>query len=221
MKKRHIRDYAELRPLVEEMGILPLFPGAIQGYSLWDYTDEADWFQGDSEYDPWEWRCRAAAEGHLAYGKFFGGKAGFISRTWFPVFVNARRRGLTFDAIRRKEKWPEDTRKVMALFQQEGEFPSNDVKKRSGLTRSFDRTVTLLQHKTYLLTTGFFRKRSKEGLEYGWSTAILATAETYFGTQYVHSCSYDSWQDSRQEILDHVAGMFPRAPSRLLHLFLD
>ena len=44
-----------------------------------------------------------ARSGRVAYGKFFGKKAGFISKTWFPHFANWRRDGYDFDS-----RWDEE-----------------------------------------------------------------------------------------------------------------
>ena len=39
----------------------------------------------------------------MVYGKLFDGKAGFISRAWFPHFANWRRDGYDFDS-----RWDEE-----------------------------------------------------------------------------------------------------------------
>ena len=93
-----IHNIGELEQRVEEIGFLPLFAGGVAGFSVEEHTIPEDWWTGDPERDPWEWRILASRHGRVAYGKFFGGRAGFISREWLSVFANYRRDGYDFDA---------------------------------------------------------------------------------------------------------------------------
>ena len=86
-----IHNIDELERRVEEIGFLPLFAGDESGFSVEEHTVPEDWWTGDPERAPWEWRALAARRGRVAYGKFFGDRAGFISREWLPVFANYRR----------------------------------------------------------------------------------------------------------------------------------
>ncbi len=95
---KRIRNYKQLVERVEEIGFLPLFANEVVGFSVEEMTASVDWWTGDRTVDPWEWREIAAREHRIAYGKFFGGKAGFISLDWLPVFANYRRDGYDFDA---------------------------------------------------------------------------------------------------------------------------
>lgn len=79
-----IRDPEGLIAYVEQAGFLPLFQNEIPGFSVEEHTLAADWWTGDPERDPWEWRSIAARSHRLAYGKFFSGKAGFLSLEWLP-----------------------------------------------------------------------------------------------------------------------------------------
>ena len=49
---------------------------------------------------PWTWRHVLSSHPDIAYSKFFGRKAGFIYKDWFPVFANYRRNGYDSDALR-------------------------------------------------------------------------------------------------------------------------
>ena len=88
-----IKSAEELERYVQEIGFLPLFRNEIPGFSAEERTASEDWWTGDADIDPWEWRKVIAARGNVAYGKFFDKKAGFISKEWFPVFANFRRDG--------------------------------------------------------------------------------------------------------------------------------
>ena len=100
-----IQTWEELIEWINEVGFLPLFKNEVDGFSAEENTSDLYWWSGDEEQDPWEWRQLIARSGKVAYGKFFGGKAGFISRTWFPHFANWRRDGYDFAAAGRTS-WP-------------------------------------------------------------------------------------------------------------------
>ena len=46
---------------------------------------------GNWEWPLWEWKGEILRESGCAYGKFFGGKAAFVSRAWWPDMCNYRR----------------------------------------------------------------------------------------------------------------------------------
>lgn len=79
-----IKSVPELVAYINEVGFLPLFKNTIPGFSVENRTLVRDWWSGDVERDPWEWREIIAAGGQVAYGKFFDKKAGFISLHWLP-----------------------------------------------------------------------------------------------------------------------------------------
>ena len=93
-----IRSSGELLSVIESVGFLPLFSNNVTGFSVEEMTAVSDWWCGDEAVDPWEWRAVLARTGKVAYGKFYGGRAGFISKKWFPYFANYRRDGYDFDA---------------------------------------------------------------------------------------------------------------------------
>ena len=99
-----IRTWQELVNWINEIGFLPLFGNEVTGFSAEEHTSSKYWWTGNRREDPWEWREIIAASGKVAYGKFFGNKAGFISVDWLPYFANYRRDGYDFDA-----KWADPT----------------------------------------------------------------------------------------------------------------
>ena len=80
-----IHSSDELLDVIESVGFLPLFSNSVQGFSVENMTSPSCWWCGDSEVDPWEWRGILARTGKVAYGKFYGNKAGFISRNGFRI----------------------------------------------------------------------------------------------------------------------------------------
>lgn len=165
-----VQTWEELIELINEVGFLPLFKNEVDGFSVEENTADLYWWTGDEEQDPWEWRRLIARSGQVAYGKFFGRKAGFISKAWFPHFANWRRDGYDFDS-----RWDEELasircKRVMDQFENCQELFSFELKRLAGFgkegEKNFDGTVTELQMQSYLLTRDFRRRINKKGLEY-------------------------------------------------------
>ena len=92
-----IRSCEDLIRLIDTWGFVPFFRNAICGFSVEELTPPELWFS-DTADGPWEWKGPAIRQSGCAYGKFFCGKAVFISREWFPEFANWRRDGYDYDA---------------------------------------------------------------------------------------------------------------------------
>ena len=144
-----VRSWQELIRWIDEVGFLPLFKNEAAGFSVEEHTSDRFWWTGDPEQDPWEWRELIARSGQVAYGKFFGRKAGFISREWFPHFANWRRDGYDFDS-----RWDEAlaslrSKKIMDRFQEQGEWFSYRLKAAAGFgkdgEKNFEGVITDLQ----------------------------------------------------------------------------
>ena len=95
MKRNEIHSCPELMAYIQETGFLPLLESGISGYSAEDLVDEECRYvvfpDGGWDWPLWKWKGPIVQEGNCVYGKFFAGKAGFISREWWPDFCNYRR----------------------------------------------------------------------------------------------------------------------------------
>ena len=94
------------------------------------------WHTGNPETDPWEWRMRVLEERkNIAYGKFFFGTSGYISKEWFPYFLAVRRQGMTF------EEWYEEgmvthlERQIYDVIKEQGRVALHDLKFFCGITK--------------------------------------------------------------------------------------
>lgn len=80
---------------VNEIGFLPLLGMGIKGWSAEEQVYEECGYaklpDGGWEWPLWEWKGSVIQESGCAYGKFFQGKAGFVSKAWWPDFCNWRR----------------------------------------------------------------------------------------------------------------------------------
>lgn len=219
-----IRTCEELELKVEAYGFLPFFSGAIPGFSVEEMTDASAWWTGDPETDPWEWREIIARGGRIAYGKFFDGKAGFISGRWFPVFANYRRDGYDFDSRWDDELASVRQKKIMDLFmdpdaQDTGrELMSTEIRAMAGFgkggEKNFQGTLTTLQMLGYLICCDFRQRLSKKGEPYGWYIAVYSTPEHVFGRDAVTSCYDEEPRDSLNRIKEQVRRLFPEADDR-------
>lgn len=90
-----IYNCAQLTDTIRELGFLPLLDGRIKGFSADAMVDEECRYvtfpDGGWDWPMWKWKGSVITEGECVYGKFFAGKAGFISREWWPDFCNYRR----------------------------------------------------------------------------------------------------------------------------------
>jgi len=86
-----------LARLVDNLGFLPFFRNSLPGFSVEERTPPELWFSDEAD-GPWEWKGPVIRRTGCAYGKLFGGKAGFVSAKWYPDFANYRRGGYDFDA---------------------------------------------------------------------------------------------------------------------------
>lgn len=210
-----ICSWEELIEWIDEIGFVPLFKNDIDGFSVEENTSDLFWWTGDPQEDPWEWRELIARSGKVAYGKFFGKKAGFISKEWFPHFANYRRDGYDFDS-----RWDEElasirSKRIMDQFIGKDELYSFELKRLAGFgkegEKNFDGTVTDLQMQTYLITRDFRRRINKKGVEYGWPISIYSTPESLWGYDHIASAYQVEPTVSRSLIVQRVKDNFPEA----------
>lgn len=217
--------------LINERGFLPLFHNHISGFSLEEYTATECWWCDNPEVDPWIWRERIARDGRVVYGKFFDGKAGFISKEWLPQFVNYRRDGYDFDALWDDEKASRRQKKIMDLFaldHAEDELYSFEIKKQAGFEKNsagggeknFEGTITELQMQMYLCMRDFRRKKNKKGREYGWNVAVYSTLEHLYGYDFVTSAYGEKPSESGESIYAHVRKLYPAAEEKQIKKLL-
>ena len=156
-------------------------------------TDEENcprelWFVEGAD-GPWEWKGPIAQSGQCMYGKFFSGRAGFVSTEWFPDFANFRRNGYDFDARY-----------------------DDGLASRKGGNKRFDTVITRLQMQTYVNIADFVYMQDKYGKPYGWGVAKYSTPEELLGYDAVTSAYHRRTEDSRQRILEHLTHLLPDTP---------
>lgn len=219
-----IRSWQELIRWIDQVGFLPLFKNEIDGFSVEEHTADFYWWSGDPEQDPWQWRQCIARSGQVAYGKFFGRKAGFISRAWFPHFANWRRDGYDFDS-----RWDEELasmrqKRIMDQFAGREELYSFELKRLAGFGRegekNFEGTVTELQMGGYLLIRDFRQRLNKKGQPYGWPISVYAMPESLWGYEHITSAYSAEPPQSKELVYKQVRKNFPAATEETLRVVL-
>ncbi len=212
--KETIHDCPELMEAIETMGFLPLLAGTVPGFSAdemiapecrYRVTDDG-W-----EWPLWDWKGPAVTEGHFAYGKFFDGKAGFVSQEWWPDLCNWRRHRYPqpdSDSI-------EGT--IMEILHVNGSMITRELRAACGFTGAkmrsrFDNYVTRLQMACLIVTEDFVYPRDKHGNPYGWGWALLNTPERLFGHD---ACQCDRTpEESHDRLTAHFRKLLPHSTDK-------
>ena len=208
---RCLQGFEPCIELVTRTGFLPLFSNSVPGFSVEERAPLRHWWTGDG-LDPWEWRKYMARSEKVAYGKFFAGRAGFISLAWLPVFANWRRDGYDFDALWDEGKASLRSRKVMEVFPEGTDLFSFEAKQKAGFgpgkEKNFEGTVTALQMKTYLVIRDFRQRINRKGKPYGWDIAVYSSPETVWGYDLVTSAYAEDPEKSRQRIFGRMRELY-------------
>ena len=218
-----LRTAEEALSYINAHGFVPFFAGDSKGLSLEENTFAGDWWTEQEEIDPWEWRKQLASSGKVAYGHFFGGKAGFVSLDLFPLFCSYRRDGYDFDTLVEMGKVGPRERAVMSAVGK-GEAHSAAIRKTAGFGKDgykgFEGVTSRLQEQTYLVINRFGHRLNKQGRPYGWTVKHLATPEYAFGEDFVKSAYVLSREKCKAQLLEQLCQRNPEADPALLEKML-
>ena len=214
-----LRCPEDVAALTEALGFLPFFANKITGFSVEEHTPRELWF---TEADgPWEWKGPIARTKRCLYGKFFGGKAGFISTEWFADFANYRRDGFDFDSRYESGLAGRRDLNVYDTVSRYGTLLSKKLKSLCGYSRGgekgFDGVITRLQMQTYICVSDFEYMRDKFGNQYGWGVARYSTPEELFGRDAITSAYSREPAESLKRILEHLKKVLPEADESQLY----
>jgi len=207
-----IHTCPELMECVRQVGFLPLLESGIRGYAAESLMAEECRFtqfdDGTWEWPLWQWKGSVIREGVCVYGKFFAGKAGFVSREWWPDLYNWRRSRHPLPA----EGSIEDS--ILMTLREQGSMITRDLRAACDFTgknmrSKFDAYVSRLQMGAYIVTEDFVYPVDKHGREYGFGWALLTTPERQVGKD---ACLCDrSPEESFQRMFDHLHDLLPDA----------
>lgn len=213
---QRLHSCPELMDFVRHVGFLPLLDSGIPGFDAESlmaeecrYTRFAD---GSWEWPLWQWKGSVVRDGVSLYGKFFAGKAGFVSREWWPDFYNWRRS---------RHAMPEEgsiENTILSTLREQGSMVARELRAACGFTgggakgslRSrFDGYVGRLQMACYIVTEDFVYPTDKHGREYGFGWSLLTTPERLLGRE---ACVCErSPEESWCRMTDHLARLLPHA----------
>ena len=217
-----LRSAGDIVRLVREIGFLPFFANDIQGFSIEEHCPRELWFAANAD-GPWEWKGPIARAGECVYGKFFGGKAGYVSLEWFPDLANYRRNGYDFDARYDDGLASRKDKDVYETITASGSLLSKELKAacnyRKDGNKGFETVITRLQMQTYVNIADFVYMRDKHGNAYGWGVAKYSTPEEMFGYEAVTAAYKREPLESKELLLGQLAAILPDAPEdKLLKL---
>lgn len=210
MRFGKLKSAEDIVALVKEIGFLPFFRNNIEGFSVEEHTPRELWFT-DKE-GPWEWKGPIARGKECVYGKFFRGKAGFVSLDMFPDLANYRRDGYDFDARYDDGLAALKDKTVYDVIEQNGAVLSKKLKallnyKKDG-NKGFDSVITRLQMQTYVNIADFVYMTDKHGNQYGWGVAVYTTPEHYFGDLASSAYSTDP-AESKERVIKRLREVLP------------
>ncbi len=221
MEYKKIYNAAQLTRYVNEIGFLPLLAMGVRGWSAEEQVDDDCRYtrlpDGGWEWPLWEWKGSVIKESGCAYGKFFQGKAGFISRDWWPDFCNWRR-----------NRYPKPVENsiemiILEILRKRESLVTRELRDACGFSGTkmrsrFDAFITRLQMACYIVTEDFVYPHDKHGKQYGWGLSLLTTPEQLFGTNAcVAKCTPE---ESYERLQGYLQKLFPDADERFFRLIL-
>lgn len=214
---KRIGSCSELIDCIQQVGFLPLLESGIYGFSAEAMVEDDCRYvvfpDGGWDWPLWKWKGQVVAEGNTVYGKFFAGKAGFVSREWWLDLCNYRR------AVHPapEEGTIEDA--ILEILREHGSMITRELRAACGFTgpkmRSrFDSYVTRLQMACRIVTEDFVYPVDRHNHEYGWGWALLTTPEQLYGRDF---CQCErSPEDSFERMVGHMQKVLPDADERQL-----
>ena len=215
MDRREIYSAAGLTAYIQEVGFLPLLDSGVRGFSAEEVvTDDCRYVvfpDGGWDWPLWKWKGPIITESDCVYGKFFAGKAGFISREWWPDFCNYRRHQHPAPSEGSIEE------AILFTLQEQGPLITRELRAACGFTgpkmrSKFDSYVTRLQMACRIITEDFVYPTDKHGREYGWGWSLLTTPEQLHGLS-SFECSRTP-EESFDRILAHFKSLLPQASEK-------
>ena len=203
---------SELSELVQQIGLLPLLDSGIMGYSADALVEDDCRYvilpDGGWDWPLWKWKGPIVTDGNCVYGKFFAGKAGFISMEWWPDFCNYRRHERPAPSEGSIEE------AILQTLHEQGSMITRELRAACGfngpkMRSRFDGYITRLQMACRIVTEDFVYPLDKHNNEYGWGWALLNIPEILLGKE---ACRCPrSPQESFERLFAHLKAMVPQA----------
>ena len=187
---------SELSELVHQIGLLPLLDSGITGYSADALVEDDCRYvilpDGGWDWPLWKWKGPIVTDGNCVYGKFFAGKAGFIS----------------MESIEEA---------ILQTLHEQGSMITRELRAACGfngpkMRSRFDGYITRLQMACRIVTEDFVYPLDKHNNEYGWGWALLNIPEILLGKE---ACRCPRTpQESFERLFAHLKAMVPQATEK-------
>lgn len=100
------------------------------------------------------------------------------------------------------------------------EHTGSQLKREAGFGKNgyknFDGMITELQMQTYLVVSGFRRKKSKKGQEYGMHVCVYSRPKRLWGYDMVTGAYREEPEDSGEKIFRHIRELYPGTPDKVI-----
>ncbi|GAA0371916.1 hypothetical protein [Bacillus horti] len=202
-----INTYEEAVELIHKVGILPLARLIPTHPSLVSVTPEKSWHTG-TEFDPWRWRTRFAADGHAAYGKFLKKKAVFISRKIFPYVQEILGSERAISARYKDGMVTEPAVRLFDIIQEEPGVETRALRLKAGLQnkdskKRYDHGINELQGSLDIVIAGVSEKKNRLGDISGWSSTSFQTAEQWMQENRIKRSQVGE-EKAREKLYSHL-----------------
>lgn len=189
------------------------------------YETPVRWHTGLPETDPWEWRMRVLDERKdIAYAKVFFKKSGYITREWAPYFLAVRRGNTTFGEEYADGVISNHAKRIYNTILEYGPLPVHAIKQIGCFDKEekspFDRALIELQMKMFLTMCGRQQKISQKGKEYGWSSTMFCTTESFWGEDILEEASRIKKNEAIQKITEQIIMLNPNAEQKKILKFI-
>ena len=226
MKQIEIQNFNDFTAALLESGFSTGGENSEGVFSLCSlFGDQIAWHTDDPETDPWEWRMRVLEErDDIAYAKVFFNKSGFITKDWYPYFSGVRRGGKSFEEAYSDGTMSNFAKRIYGLVSDNESMPFHLIKQFGNFSKEdssrFERAIVELQMKMYITMCGRQRKASHIGEEYGWSSTVFCTTESFFGSEVFDSAAQITEQEAVEKITAQVYKLNPLANAKKIMKFI-
>ena len=189
------------------------------------YDTPVVWHAGNPDTDPWEWRMRVLDErSDIAYGKFFFKKSGYITEAWFPYFLAARRKGLSFEEAFLCGTISQFAKRIYDVIESAGNIPLHTLKELAHIDKDdkskFESALTELQMKLFITMCGRQQKTSLTGNDYGWYSTVFCTIEKFWGDEVFEKASKLAPEEAVKAICTQIKSINPAADDKKVMKFI-
>jgi len=203
---------------IQEVGFLPLLSNTVRGFSAeesvsaecrYHILDDGRW-----EWPLWKWKGAIITESNCMYGKFFDGKAGFISYEWWPDFCNWRRSLSPAPDVGSIDD------SILEILRVNGSMITRDLRAACGfngpkMRGRFDNHISHLQKYCRIVTEDFIYPHDRHNRPYGWGWALLTTPEKILHT-HANNCKRTP-QQSHDRMMLHLHKILPQESDDILN----